>query len=666
MTVVLIVMSIAILGLSGVPGLFGRRRGTSSQAVSTVLMLAGGALGLFEAIQCLINGASAGMETAWLLPWGRFSIRIDALGAVFLIPVFLIPALGSIYGQGYWKQSDHPAGGRKLRFFYGVLAASMAMVVISRDSVLFLIAWEIMAVSAYFLVTADDEDAAACKAGWIYLVSAHVGTVCLIAMFALLRRASGSFAMESIQAGAIPPPEATAVFILALLGFGLKAGLMPLHVWLPGAHANAPSHVSAVMSGVMLKMGIYGIVRTVSLLPLPPAWWGGLLLTLGAASGVLGISFAIGQRDLKRALAYSSIENIGIITIGLGLALVGRTLGRWDWVALGLGGSLLHVWNHGLFKSLLFLNAGSIIHAVHTREIDRLGGLAVKMPRTALLFMVGAAAICALPPLNGLVSEWLIYVGLFRTTGIGSVDPGKAWPFAALAVPAMALIGALALACFVNLMGTLFLGQPRSDSGDKAHDPPAVMTLPMLLLALGCVAVGLLPGVFAPALDRAILAWMPDRTPGMEPLAGLVPFAWISRAAIGLLALAGLAAVALRWFQSRRPLEASGTWDCGYARPSPRMQYTGSSFGQVLVGLFGWALWPRSHRPPVAGPFPHSASFKSHVPDTVLDRLLMPVFNRAGRHLPWFRIFQRGQIQIYLVYFIVILAVLFLWGSSGR
>jgi hydrogenase-4 component B len=606
------------------------------------------------------------MEAAWLLPWGSFSVRIDSLSAVFLIPVFLIPALGAMYGQGYWRQSDHPASGRKLRLFFGVLAASMAMVVIARDSILFLIVWEVMAVSAYFLVTADDEDAAACKAGWVYLVSAHVGTVCLFAMFALLRRATGSFAIAPIALGAIPAPEATAVFVLALLGFGLKAGLMPLHVWLPGAHANAPSHVSAVMSGVMLKMGIYGIVRTVSLLPLPPAWWGGLLLTLGAGSGVLGIAFAIGQRDLKRALAYSSIENIGIIAIGLGLALVGRTLGRLDWIALGLGGSLLHMWNHGLFKSLLFLNAGSVIHAVHTREIDRLGGLAGKMPRTALLFMLGAGAICALPPLNGFVSELLIYLGLFRTTGIGSVDAGKSWPFAALAVPALALIGALAVACFVNLLGSIFLGRPRSDSGDHAHDPPPVMTLPMVLLVLGCTVIGLLPGVFASSLDKAILAWIPAGTPKPEALAVLVPFAWISRASIGLVILAALAAAAFRLFLSRRPQGAAGTWDCGYARPSPRMEYTGSSFGQVLVGLFGWALWPRSHRPQVSGPFPHPASFKTHVPDTVLDRLLLPVFHLAGRRLPWFHVFQQGRIQIYLVYFIVILTVLFLWGSTGR
>jgi hydrogenase-4 component B len=633
MNAAFLLLGIIVLGLSGVPGLFGRLRGKSGQAVSTILMISGCTLGLLEAIRGLVDGGAAGLEAAWFLPWGRFAVRIDSLSAVFLIPVFLVPSLGAVYGQGYWRQSDHPANGRKLRFFYGVLAASMAMVVISRDSLLFLMAWEVMAVSAYFLVTTEDEDAAACKAGWVYLVATHVGTLCLIAMFALMRRATGSFVIAAIPAGAIPSPESTAIFILALLGFGLKAGLMPLHFWLPGAHANAPSHVSAVLSGVMLKMGMYGIVRTLGLLPIPPAWWGGLLLALGATSGVLGIAFAIG----KRALAYSSIENIGIITIGLGLALVGRSMGRPDWVALGLGGCLLHIWNHGLFKSLLFLNAGAVVHAVHTREIERLGGLAGKMPRTALLFLIGAGAICALPPLNG----------------------------AALAAPAMALIGALALACFVNLLGAIFLGQPRSDAGDHAHDPPSAMSLPMVLLVLGCVSIGLLPGAFAFSLDKAILAWT-DGSLKMESLAVLVPFGWISRASIGLVVMAAMAAVAARYFLSRRPQAAAGTWDCGYARPSPRMEYTGSSFGQVLVGLFGWVLRPKRHKPQVAGPFPQASSFKSYVPDTVLDRLLMPVFHLAGRRLPWFRIFQQGRIQTYLIYFIVILTVLFLWGSTGR
>ena len=297
--------------------------------------------------------------------------------------------------------------------------------------------------------------------------------------------------------------------MLALIGFGFKAGLMPLHVWLPGAHANAPSHVSAVMSGVMLKMGVYGIVRMTALLPVTAVWWGGTLLAVGAITGVAGIAFAIGQHDLKRLLAYSSIENIGIIAMGLGLALLGRSQNRPDWVMLGLGGALLHVWNHGLFKSLLFFNAGAIIHAAHTRDMDRMGGLAKRMPRAMALFVVGAVAICALPPLNGFASEWLLYIGLFRTLGLGG-EPG--FPAAAMAAVSLAMIGALAVACFVKLFGTVFLGSPRGETADHAHDPSASMMIPMIVLAAGCVCIGLFPMIATGLLENAVRTWatLPD------------------------------------------------------------------------------------------------------------------------------------------------------------
>ena len=662
MNVELLLLAIAILGVSGAPGALGKKHGVVAQVLSTLLMIAGSAMGLVLAAAFLVGDRTRLLDRAWLLPWGRFTIAVDPLAAVFLIPVFLIPALGAVYGQGYWKQLEHPDNARRLRFFYGLLAASMAMVVLSRDAILFLIAWEIMALSAYFVATADDEDPAVCKAGWVYLVATHVGTLCLVAMFALLRRATDSTSFVSIAPESLPAAKATAVFLLAVIGFGFKAGLMPLHVWLPGAHANAPSHVSAVMSGVMLKMGIYGIVRLSGLLSQPPAWWGGVLLGVGALSGVLGIAFALGQNDLKRTLAYSSIENIGIIAMGTGLALVGRSLGRADWIVLGLGGALLHVWNHSLFKSLLFLNAGAVIHAAGTRHIDRLGGLARKMPQTAMLFGLGAIAISALPPLNGFVSELLIYIGLFRTVGTG---PGPSWPLAALAVPALALTGALAVACFVNLLGTVFLGHARSDAAHHAHDPSSAMGLPMMLLAAACIGVGGAPGLAAPLLERAVHAWAPSESFGAPTLASLAPFSWIPRMAGVLAAIGILAAILLRRSIRAEKAASAGTWDCGYARPSTRMEYSGSSFGQFLVGIFSWALWPKTYRPQVRGLFPGPTSFKSVVPDTVLDRALLPVFHVAGRYLPWSRVFQQGKIQSYVLYFLVILILLFIWGSNG-
>ena len=362
---------------------------------------------------------------------------------------------------------------------------------------------------------------------------------------------------------------------------------MPLHVWLPGAHANAPSHVSAIMSGVILKMGIYGLVRVLSLLPTPPLAWGYVVLGLGVVSGVLGVAFAVGQHDLKRLLAYHSIENIGIIVIGLGLALIGRTLHRSDWIVLGLGGALLHVWNHALFKSLLFFSAGSVVHATGTREIDRLGGLAKMMPRTSLGFLVGAIAICGLPPLNGFVSELFIYLGLFGTLGIGA---GAACPVAAFAAPALSLIGALAVACFVKVFGAVFLGSARSEHARHAHESPWSMIGPMGVLMAGCGFIGLFPSLIAPVLGRAITAWSPETTDAGSRLATLAPLGWIGGMGLLLLLLLGLGCVVLRQRLGAGELATGITWSCGYAAPTARMQYTASSFAQMLVGLFGWAL----------------------------------------------------------------------------
>src|SRR5262249_48114316 len=292
----------------------------------------------------------------------------------------------------------------------GTLTAGMALLVIARNSIVFLFGWEAMALSAFFLVTTEDHDGEVRETGWVYLVATHMATLCLFGLFGVLRAASGSFALAPLNPDRLAPGMATAIFILALVGFGLKAGVMPLHVWLPSAHAAAPSHVSAIMSGVLIKMGIYGLVRVTSLFPNPPLEWGGIVLGMGTVSGILGVAFAIGQHDLKRLLAYHSIENIGIIAMGLGLALIGRSLGRIDLIILGLCGGLLHVWNHAFFKGLLFFSAGSVIHATHTREIDHLGGLAKTMPATAWSFLIGAVAICGLPPLNGFVSEFLVYL----------------------------------------------------------------------------------------------------------------------------------------------------------------------------------------------------------------------------------------------------------------
>jgi hydrogenase-4 component B len=452
----------------------------------------------------------------------------------------------------------------------------------------------------------------------------------------------------------------SAIFLLALAGFGLKAGMMPLHIWLPGAHAMAPSHVSALMSGVLIKIGIYGLVRVSALLPDAPVWWGGVVLVLGAVSGVLGVAFAIGQHDLKRLLAYHSVENIGIILIGVGLALIGRALGRADWVLLGLAGGLLHVWNHGLFKSLLFLSAGSVIHAVHTCEIDQLGGLAKSMPRTALCFAVGAVAICGLPPLNGFVSELLIYIGLFRTLGLGEGPP---WSGAALAAPTLALIGALALACFVKAYGAVFLGTARCEPARHAHESGSSMIGPMSVLVACCVFIGLAPGLVAPVLEQAVSAWAPGLTGDQVRLASFAPLGWISVMGLVLVGICAIGAGFLRGRIRSGEVASAGTWDCGYAVPSPTMQYTSSSFAAMLVKLFAWVLRPKVQASQDRSLFVRTGEFHSHVPDTVLDGALLPSFRAVACLFSWFRFLQQGSIQAYLFYIFVTLIALLFWGG---
>lgn len=435
--------------------------------------------------------------------------------------------------------------------------------------------------------------------------------------------------------------ELAPLFWLALVGFGLKAGVFPLHVWLPSAHANAPSHVSAVLSGVTLKIGIYGLVRFSGWLPVPPsAGW--LVVTLGVLSAVLGVAFALGQHNLKRLLAYHSVENIGIILMGVGFAIVAVGQANPPWGQLALAGGLLHVWNHGLFKALLFFCAGSVLHATGTREMSRLGGLWRVMPWTASLFALGATAISGLPPLNGFVSEWLVYLGLFDAT---LAHGPEAWA----AIPAAILLGitsALALACFVKVCAVVFLGVARSDAAAHAHESGPAMRGAMLVLAVGCVAIGLGPVLFWPAVARAVEAWQPAWPANAAP----APMAALS---VVHLVVAGLAlmAGAVLWHKARNgTFHRAVTWDCGYAAPTARMQYTAGSFAGIITEWFTWILRPQRHGHPVEGEFPARAEFAQHTPETVLEFVVEPAGGWVMRLSQAARRFQHGRVQAYLFY----------------
>jgi hydrogenase-4 component B len=503
-------------------------------------------------------------------------------------------------------------------------------------------------------VTLDRQRGEVRAAGWLYLAASHVAALCLFAFFALLAARTGSWALAPMR----DRPELAPLFWLVLAAFGLKAGLFPLHIWLPSAHANAPSHVSAMLSGVTLKIGLYGLVRFSGWLPVPPeAGW--VVAFLGVASAVLGVAFALGQHDFKRLLAYHSVENIGIILIGLGFGLVAVGQGNATWGRLALAGGLLHVWNHGLFKSLLFFAAGSVLHATGTREMSRLGGLWRMMPWTASLFALGAAAISGLPPLNGFISEWLVYLGLFDAT----IARG---PSAWAAIPAAILLGvtgALALACFVKVCGVVFLGAPRSAAASHARECGPAMRGAMIVLAAGCVAIGLAPAIFWPAVLRAVDVWNPVWAGAETPVAlsslGMLNMAL---AVLALLAAGGL------WQRVRRGgLTRALTWDCGYAAPTPRMQYTAGSFAGIINEWFEWILRPERHEHRPENLLPVAASFTEHTPETVLERIVEPAAAAVMRVSIAARSLQHGRVQSYLLYLLIglgALALLVVFGSG--
>ena len=605
-----------------------------------VLVGAAGGLGA-----ALVTDVAWDWQSTFTLGGEVVRLRLDALSAFFLALLSVVGAAGAVYGRAYWTDRAHPDSARSGRVWWSLLLLCLGLVLVATNGLHFLIAWELFTLSAYFLVTLDRQRREVRAAGWLYLTASHVATLCLFAFFALLAARTGSWEVGPMRDRSDLAP----LFWLALVGFGLKAGMFPVHFWLPSAHANAPSHVSAMLSGVTLKIGIYGLVRFSGWLPVP-AEAGWVVALLGVTSGVLGVAFALGQHDLKRLLAYHSVENIGIILIGLGFALVAVQQDDAAWGRLALAGGLLHVWNHGLFKPLLFFGAGSVLHATGTREMSQLGGLWRTMPWTTSLFALGAVAISGLPPLNGFVSEWLVYLGLF--------DAAMArGPAAWAAIPAAILLGvtgALALACFVKVCGVVFLGAPRSRAAVQAHESGLAMRGAMLVLGAACALIGLAPWVFWPFAVRAVEIWNPLWGGVGAPVAlGVISQFHVT------LALFALAAAGWLWWRvNRQTLTRALTWDCGYAAPTSRMQYTAGSFAGIITEWFAWLLRPvrHEHRPDVM--FPVRASVAAHTPEIVLVQIIQPASDLVMRASAAVRSLQHGRVQSYLVYLLIGLAAL--------
>ena len=640
---------LSVAGAAMVVGILGAFKSPRLWLGST---LVGSLAALTAAIWVLAQGAVWDWHSRFALGGEALHLRLDGLSAFFLVLLSFVGGLESLYASEYWTDEKHPTAAPAGRAWWNGLLLNMGLVLVCANGLHFLIVWELFTVCAYFLISLERQRHESRRAGWLFLAASHVGMLCLVAFFTLLAVRTGTWDLGPLH----QHPELAPLFWLMLIGFGIKAGIFPLHIWLPSAHANSPSHVSAVMSGLAIKMGIYGILRFTGWLPTPVAA-GWVVAALGVISAVLGVAFALGQHDLKRLLAYHSVENIGIILIGLGFAMVARTDGHPVWGELALAGALLHVWNHGLFKSLLFLGAGSVLHATGTREMSRLGGLWRTMPWTAGLFALGATAIAGLPPLNGFVSEWLIYLGLFQAASAhGSASFG-----AILAAVFLALTGALALACFAKVCGVVFLGQPRHQVAERAHECGWRMRLPMLALGLACVVIGLAPILFWPVLTTAVAAWQPALANAVPP----VPLATLGGFQLGLIIFVSLAAGFLWWRVKRNGVRRAPTWDCGYAAPTPRMQYTAGSFAGIIMEWFAWILRPQRHAHLPKTIFPARAEFVEHTPETVLEHVVEPAGSLVMRVCLAVRRLQHGRVQSYILYLLIGLAALALLVILG-
>jgi len=628
---------------------------------------AGGGAGLVLALTVIASGAPFLLDAPGLLSVADgLVIRLDAMGAFFLALVGLVAIPCGVYGAGYSAAYE---GRYSLRFLGAMLNAfllSMSLVPCAGNVLTFLLMWEGMSLTSYFLVMTETDEPDTVLAGGWYLAMTHGGLALVLSAFLLLAAGASTTAFGDLRAAAalLSPATRDAVFCLALLGFGSKAGIIPLHVWLPRAHPAAPSHVSALMSGVMIKLGVYGVLRVgLDLLGGGPAWWGALLIGLGALSAVLGVLYALMENDLKRLLAYSSVENVGLIFIGVGAGFLFLSLGAVPAAVLALSAGLYHALNHAAFKGLLFLGAGSVLHATHTRDMNRLGGLIRRLPWTAFCFLTGSLAIAGLPPLNGFVSEWLLFQSLLP--GIGSPAPLVA-PLMTLAVGILALTGGLAAAGFVKAFGITFLAMPRSDEAGAAHEAPRSMRVGMGILAVACAGLGLAAVPILAALGGVLAGHAGLPVAAVRPGGGLLlstpgGFARMSPTLVALGLIAAIAGVWLgvRLLGAGRRLRVGETWGCGRGIQTARMEYTSTAFAEPLRRVFAELYRPTQDLSidfhPESRYFVQSIEYRSEVVPWFERYLYAPVIARVNAWAVRARAVQSGSAHAYLTYLVIAL-----------
>ena len=645
--------------LVGLCGVFALRR---LHFVSRVLFPLGGVVGLL--LFAVALGAVFDSPEIAVLPIGLptlpFHLRLDGLSAFFLMVIGAAAAGVSAFAAGYFRRGEGTPPGL-LCLEYHLFLASMVGVVLADDAYAFMVMWETMALSSFFLVTANHRIAEIRRAGYLYLLVAHVGAIGILLCFGVLQANTGDYTFANMRAQTLSPFWASSAFALALLGFGAKAGVLPLHVWLPEAHPAAPSPVSALMSGVMLKTAIYGLLRVVfDLLHQQLWWWGGVLLALGLATALFGVVFAAVQVDMKRLLAYSSIENIGLLLAGIGLAVVFAAYDMKPMAALALTASLYHVAAHALFKSLLFLGTGSVLHATAERNLGKLGGLVRSMPWVAWITLIGVLASAGLPPLGGFVSEWLLLQSFLFTPGLPHSVLNMLIPVVAALI---ALVTALAGYTMVKFFGVIFLGQPREDKLAQAHDAGRWERAGMLWLVAGCIALGLLPSQFIQLIDPVTQQLVHAGLGEAVAASGwLLAPTGVERASYGpAIFLLGVAAsFALAWLLVRRlyhgRVRRAPPWACGFAWTSARMQDSAEGFGQPIRQIFEPFFRMQRELP---SPFDAQPRYRVTVDDHFWHWLYLPIAASVGRAARLFGLLQQGRIAVYLLFsFLTLIAML--------
>jgi hydrogenase-4 component B len=631
--------------------------------------IVGALAGLALAASVLAGGEPLALHVPALLsPGGGLALRLDALGAFFVVLIGLGAAPAALYGAGYTAAYAGRYSLRWLGAMLNLFLLTMTLVVLADNVLTFLLLWEAMSLTSYFLVMTEHDGADTAAAGGWYLAMTHVGLALILTAFVMLMPPAGAtstFAELRRTAETLSPTARGVVFTLAVLGFGGKAGLVPLHVWLPRTHPAAPSHVSALMSGVMVKLGVYGVLRfALDLLGGGPPWWGGLLLLLGAVSALLGVLYALMEDDLKRLLAYSTVENVGLVFLGAGAGLLFAGLGQAPAAVLALAAALYHALNHAAFKSLVFLGAGAVLHATGTRDMNRLGGLIRGMPWTAACFLLGALAIAGLPPLNGFVSEWLLFQSLLPA--IQSTTPLLP-PLMTLAVGALALTAGLAAACFVKAFGITFLAIPRSAAAESAHEASVAMRVAMSALAGACVLLGLGSVVVLPAIAAVLggYAGLGQAPPLAIGLSLTVPrgFGGMSPplVAVGLAVVAGGAWLGVRLAAERR-LRRADAWGCGRIGQTARMEYTSTAFAEPLRRVFGELYRPTEDLTidvhPESRYFVQSRMYRSEIVPWFERYLYTPLVTRITAWAERTRALQSGSAHVYLAYLVVALVAL--------